>query len=286
MVEEIVELIRRTSTVLPDDVVGALRAAREHEEPGGRAHTILGSLLENASLAAAESVPICQDTGTAVFYVERPASVPEGTVRRDIVGAVRTAVARNHLRPNAVDPVDGANSGDGTGAGIPQIFFRESNGDRLGIRLLLKGGGCENVGTQYSLPDTRLEAGRDADGVRTCILDAVVSAQGMGCAPGILGVGIGGDRGSSHLLAKKQLLRRLDDEHDDGVLAELEADSVVRLNELGIGPMGLGGNTTVLGVKIGAAARHPASFFVTVAYMCWACRRGGMTLDAEGVTYD
>ncbi len=286
MVEEIVELIRKTSAVLPDDVTGALRAAREHEEPGGRAHTILGSLLENASLASAASVPICQDTGTAVFYVDRPASVQEGTIRRDIVGAVRTAVARNFLRPNAVDPVSGANSGDGTGAGIPQMYFRESSGDRLRIRLLLKGGGCENVGAQYSLPDVRLEAGRDAEGVRRCILDAVVSAQGMGCAPGILGVGIGGDRCGSHRLAKKQLLRRLDDLNDDAVLAELEEDLFARLNELGIGPMGLGGNTTVLGVKIGAAARHPASFFVSIAYMCWAFRRGGVTLDADGVTYD
>ena len=138
----------------------------------------------------------------------------------------------------------------------------------------MKGGGSENMSRQYSLPDEPLGAGRDLDGVRRCILDAVWRAQGYGCAPGILGVCIGGDRASSFETAKRQLLRPLGDSAASPALRKLERTALLEANSLGIGPMGLGGKTTLLGVKIAALARLPASFFVTVAYMCWACRRG------------
>ena len=136
---------------------------------------------------------------------------------------------------------------------------------------------------QYSLPDAALGAGRDLEGVRKCILDAVQKIQGYGCAPGILGVCIGGDRATGYEVAKEQLLRPLDEKRlqstaVDGCrrgkpLAALEQRLLREANFLGIGPMGLGGKTTLLGVKIAARPRVPASFFVTVAYMCWACRR-------------
>jgi len=286
MVEEIVELIKRAATVLPDDVVIAIRSARDGEENGSRAFNILGAILENISLARRKSVPICQDTGVPVFHVYRPDSMSEAEITRAVIDAVRRSVSLYYLRPNAVDPISGLNTTDGTGRNMPQLHFENCGEGALRINLLLKGGGSENVGAQYSLPDSGLDAGRDLDGVRRCIEDAVVLAQGRGCPPGIVGVGIGGDRSGSYLLASKQFFRRLDDENDDPVLRELEKQMTSRLNELGIGPMGLGGNSTVLGVKVAAIERHPASYFVSVAYMCWALRRASVVFEKDGASYD
>ncbi|MDI6814385.1 MAG: fumarate hydratase, partial [Desulfitobacteriaceae bacterium] len=149
----------------------------------------------------------------------------------------------------------------------------------------LKGGGCENVGAQYSLPYNALKAGRDLEGVRKVVLDAVHQAQGQGCAPGILGVAIGGDRGSSYYASKEVLFRHLDDENENPELAQLEKRLTEEANQLGIGPMGFGGKTTVLGTKITALNRLPASFFVTVSYMCWAYRRRRMVWQDGKVSY-
>jgi fumarate hydratase class I len=150
------------------------------------------------------------------------------------------------------------------------------------VRLIMKGGGCENVGRQYSLPNEELNAGRDLDGVRRCILDAIVSAQGNGCAPGILGVCIGGDRATGYECSKIQFLRKIADRSHVKVLARLEDRILKESKQLAIGPMGFGGTTALLGVKIGSLSRLPASFFVTVSYMCWAFRRRGMLLSARG----
>ena len=150
------------------------------------------------------------------------------------------------------------------------------------IRLVLKGGGCENVGIQYSLPDGRLGAGRDLVGVEKVILDAAYQAQGKGCGPGILGVCIGGDRATGYVHSKEQFLRRLDDTNPDAGLAALEARVVEKANRLGIGPMGFGGATTLLGCKAGVLNRLPASYFVSISYMCWAYRRQGATLRPDG----
>jgi fumarate hydratase class I len=150
---------------------------------------------------------------------------------------------------------------------------------------LLKGGGSENVGFQYSLPHGALNAGRDLDGVRKVVLEGVFKAQGKGCGPGILGVGIGGDRPHSYWVSKEQLFRPLDDVNPDPRLAELEERILREGNELGIGPMGFGGNTTLLGVKVGSAHRLPASFFVSVSYLCWAARRKTMTVRNGEVEY-
>ena len=149
------------------------------------------------------------------------------------------------------------------------------------VTLLMKGGGSENMSRQYSLPDAALGAGRDLEGVRRCVLDAVQKAQGYGCAPGILGVCIGGDRACGFEEAKHQLLRSLDDSNADPELARLEKRVLKEANSLGIGPMGLGGKTTLLGVKIGSRPRVPASFFVTVAYLCWAARRQTVKFPLE-----
>ena len=282
----VLELIRLTSTDLPPDIERALRRARPHEDQGSAASGALDTILENVDLARAQSTPVCQDTGTPLFFVRHPAGWSTRELTRQIRQAVAEATRRAYLRPNAVDSVSGKNSGDNLGdEAFPTVHFEESESQDLTVDLLLKGGGCENVGAQYSLPDDRLGAGRDLEGVRRAVLDAVHQAQGFGCAPGVLGVAIGGDRGSGFAASKAALLRPLDDTHEDEQLAALEARLLQEANTLGIGPMGFGGKTTVLGVKAAKLHRLPASYFVSVSYMCWAHRRRRMTVRGEAVEY-
>jgi len=282
----LLELIRLTSTDLPPDVEAALHQARLREQPGSAAAGALDSILENVSLAREKSSPICQDTGTPLFYVRYPAGGSPRRLREQIRQAVAVATKKAYLRPNAVDSLSGKNSGDNLGdEAFPTIHFEEIDGDDLTVELILKGGGCENVGAQVSLPDDRLNAGRDLEGVRRVVLEAVHRAQGQGCAPGILGVAIGGDRGSSFAASKEVLLRPLDDVHPQAELAELEARLLQEGNQLGIGPMGFGGETTLLGVKATDLHRLPASFFVSVSYMCWAYRRRRMVVHGDDVSY-
>jgi fumarate hydratase class I len=277
------ELIRQASTDLPGDVEDALRrAAGAETDPG--LQQVLEVILENAALARERSTPICQDTGQLNFTLHHPPSQKPSELRPALERAVVRATELTILRPNAVDAVTGKNSGDNLGLGFPAFTFQSWDSDALQVDLLLKGGGSENVSAQYKLPDVSLGAGRDLDGVRRVVLDAVVRAQGLGCAPGILGVGIGGDRTGSFALAKKQLLRPLTDRNPDPALGKLEERLTEEANDLGIGPMGFGGRTTLLGVKAGAGHRHPASFFVSVAYLCWAARRKRMVLKEGEVT--
>jgi len=286
LTEMFLELIRLASTDLPPDVEAALRQAREREEPGSAAQGALDAILRNVEMARLHSTPICQDTGTPLFYVRHPAGWSTRQLRDQIRAAVAEATARAYLRPNAVDAISGKNSGNNLGdEAFPTIHFEEIEEDELVVDLMLKGGGCENVGAQYSLPDTRLGAGRDLEGVRKVVLDAVHRAQGKGCAPGVLGVAIGGDRGSSFLGSKQTLLRPLDDRNSDPRLAELETKLYEQANQLGIGPMGFGGKTTVLGVKARGMHRLPASFFVSVSYMCWAHRRRRMIVRGDQIEY-
>jgi len=285
--EHLLELIRLTATDLPPDVEAALRQAVEREAPGSAARGALEAILKNVELARQNATPICQDTGTPIFYVTYPEGWSTRRLREDIRAAVAEATARAYLRPNAVHPITGKNTGNNLGDDyFPTIHFKEVEGDTLTVDLMLKGGGCENVGAQYALPDSRLGAGRDLEGVRRVVLDAVHKAQGKGCAPGILGVAIGGDRGSSYIASKEVLYRRLNDAHPDPQLAALEARLTDEANQLGIGPMGFGGQTTVLGTKLTTLHRLPASYFVTVSYMCWAYRRRRMTVRNGQVTYE
>ena len=272
MTEKIVDLVRRTSTSLPADVLRAIRAARRRESAGSSAAVVLDTILENCALAAGKGVPLCQDTGALVFFVNE--SLRRRVTRDVLAKAVAAATARGYLRRNTIDPVTGRSFDDNCAEGAPAVRYC----DRPGITLIMKGGGSENMSRQYSLPDAALCAGRDLEGVRRCLLDAVVKAQGYGCAPGVLGVCVGGDRATGYEVAKEQLLRPLDASGaaDDPKLRALERRIMRETNSLGIGPMGLGGKTTLLGVRIAARPRVPASFFVTVAYMCWACRRGSL----------
>ena len=285
---DILELIRRTSTSLPPDVEERLQAAVEKEEPGSAARGALETILKNVELARAQSTPICQDTGTPIFYVHYPEGWSTRKLKAQIRAAMAEATKRSYMRPNAVDAVYDKNSGNNLGGDeFPYIHFEEVDTDEpLTIELMLKGGGCENVGAQYSLPNAQLGAGRDLAGVRKVVLDAVHKAQGKGCAPGILGVAIGGDRGSSYYASKEVLFDPIGTSNPDPKLAALEEQLTGEANQLGIGPMGFGGQTTVIDTKISGLHRLPASYFVSVSYMCWAYRRRKMTVSGDEIAYD
>jgi fumarate hydratase class I len=288
LTNEILELIRRTSSDLPPDVEKRLRAAIEKEAPGSAARGALETIIKNVTLSRKNSSPICQDTGTPIFYVKYPTGWSTIQLKKQIRNALAEATKRSYMRPNAVDAIYDKNSGNNLGGDdFPYIHFDEIEGDELTIELMLKGGGCENVGAQYSLPDSRLGAGRDLAGVRKVVLDAVHKAQGQGCAPGILGVSIGGDRGSGYLKSKEILYDKIGTPNPDPKLAELEERLTEESNQMGIGPMGFGGKTTVIDTKITGLSRLPASYFVTVSYMCWAYRRRKMTVKSDGeAAYD
>jgi len=279
--DSILELIRRTSTQLPADVVRAVTAARQQETPGSNADVALDVIGCNIRLAGDSSLPLCQDTGTILFYVHTPVGYDQLEFEETATDAVRHATKLGYLRQNSVDSITGKNSGDNTGPGSPVFHFHQWREPHVEVKLMLKGGGCENMNAQYSLPHPDL-GGRDLKGVENAILDCILQAQGQGCGPGILGVCIGGDRTTGYDHAKQQLLRLLDDTNTDPLLADLEARVVDKANQSGIGPMGFGGRTTLLACKIGKLNRLPASFYVSVAYMCWAYRRRGAKLDGQG----
>jgi fumarate hydratase class I len=287
--DSVIELIRRASTDLSIDVENSLQNALNSEKSDTPAKSVLSTILENVAIARKNSTPICQDTGYLIFYVELPESntSPKHTdIKNAILEATREATKKQFLRPNAVDPITGKNTGDNVGINAPYIHFSQSEKNEIKISLMLKGGGSENVGTQYKLPESSLAAGRDLKGVKKVIIDAVLKAQGQGCAPGIIGVGIGGDRFTSYVLSKEQFFRKLGSRSNIKEIADLEVELYNNLNTLGIGPMGLGGKTTVLDVFIGLQHRHPATFYVAISYMCWAFRRKMMMLRNGEVAYD
>jgi len=283
--DSITKLIIKTSTDLPPDVRRAMAEAVESEAPATSAMTALNVIATNIDMACDDEGPICQDTGMPTFEIKTPVGANQITMKREIKEAISEATKLGKLRPNSVDSMTGTNSGNNLGPGTPVMHFEQwENDDEIEVKLLLKGGGCENKNIQYSLPAELAylgRAGRDLDGVRKCLLHAVWQAQGQGCSAGAIGVAIGGDRTSGYVHAKEQLFRTLDDTNPDPKLAALE-DYVMRTaNTLGIGTMGFGGGVTLIGCKVGALNRLPASFFVSVAYDCWAFRRLGVVLDAR-----
>ncbi len=286
LTDQILELVRLAATDLPPDVEETLRNSLDNEAEGSAARGALETILENVALAREKSTPICQDTGTPIFYVSYPEGWSTRKLSRQIKDAVIQATERAYLRPNSVNTLSGKNTGDNSGDDYyPSIHFNEIEDDVLEIDLLLKGGGCENVSTQYKLPDSSLGAGRDLEGVRKVSLDAVARAQGKGCAPGTLGIAIGGDRGTSYAASKEVLRRPLDDSNPEPILAEMEEKITQQANQLDIGPMGFHGKTTVLGTKIKNLHRLPASYFVSISYMCWAYRRRKMVYRGGEVSY-
>ncbi len=277
----IFKLIEKTSSTLPDDVVKVIKSARGREKSGTAAKYAMDFIQENIEVARSRQLPLCQDTGSLLFFVSQPIGFDQIKFKKDAVFAIKRATKVGLLRENSVDPITGVNDGTNVGPGHPDIHFFQHKKKSIEIRLMMKGGGSENVGAQYALPFAPLSAGRDLGGVKKVILDAVNSAQGKGCGPGIIGVTIGGDRANGYLNSKEQLLRTLDDTNPDKVLMKLEKEIVKLSNSLKIGPMGFGGETTLLGCKISKLNRLPASYFVSVSYMCWAFRRQGIILNSE-----
>jgi fumarate hydratase class I len=282
LLETFVEIIRKTSTELPKDVIEAIHEGKRREAEASRGEYAMGIIEKNIDLARLKSQPLCQDTGSILFYIHYPAKMDADLIQKIARKAVVEATKKGYLRQNSVDSVTGKNSGNNTGPGTPTLHLEPWKKPHFDIRLMLKGGGCENVGAQYSLPDSRIGASRDLEGVRRCILDCVQQAQGKGCGPGVLGVTIGGDRATGYAASKEQLLRKMQDRNPDAALAALEERCLTEANQLGIGPMGFGGKTTLMGVKITALNRVPASFFVSVSYMCWAYRRQGAQVTPKG----
>jgi fumarate hydratase class I len=282
--ESVYQLIVETSTNLPGDVRAVINKARELEDEGTRAALSLSTIADNIMMAENNVSPICQDTGMLTFIIHVPVGANQIVMKKQIIEAVKQATKEGKLRENSVDSLTGANSGDNVGPGTPVIHFEQWEQNCIDIRLILKGGGCENKNIQYSLP-AELEgvgkAGRDLDGIRKCIMHAVYQAQGQGCGAGFIGVGVGGDRTTGYELAKHQLFREVDDVNPNADLRKLEDYVMENANKLGIGTMGFGGQVTLLGCKIGVINRLPASYFVSVAYNCWAYRRQGVVLNAE-----
>jgi fumarate hydratase class I len=282
--DSVLQLIVRTSTDLPPDVRSAMKTALVEEPAGTRGAQALTIIAQNIDLAVDGEGAICQDTGMPTFEIKVPVGANQIWMRQQIREAVREATRRGKLRPNSVDSITGKNSGDNLGPGTPIIHFDQWERDDIEIKLILKGGGCENTNAQYAVPVELPHLGRadrNLDGVRKCVLHAVWQAQGKGCSPGAVGVCIGGDRTSGYLYAKEQLFRQLDDVNPDSRLADLESSVMATVNTLEIGPMGFGGKVTLIGCKVGALNRLPASFFVSVAYDCWAFRRLGVVLNAS-----
>lgn len=279
------KLIVDTSTFLPPDVRVTIAKAKARENAGTSASLSLSTITDNIKMAEENVSPICQDTGLPTFIIKTAVGANQIEMTKAIKEAIAEATKDGKLRPNSVDSLTGENSGDNLGEGLPVIKYEQWEKDEIDVRLILKGGGCENKNIQYSLP-ADLEgigkAGRDLDGIRKCILHSVYQAQGQGCSAGFIGVGIGGDRSAGYELAKKQLFREADDTNPHPELAKLEEYVLENANKLGIGTMGFGGETTLLGCKIGVMNRIPASFFVSIAYNCWAFRRLGVVLDQEG----
>jgi fumarate hydratase class I len=282
--ESVLQLIVKTSTDLPPDVREAVKAARAREDHGSRSAQALAIIAQNIDQAAAGEGAICQDTGMPTFEIKTPVGANQIWMKEQVKAAVAEATRRGKLRPNSVDSLTGENSGTNLGPGTPILHFEQWEHDAIEVKLILKGGGCENMNVQYSLPAELPHLGRadrTLEGVRKCVLHAVWQAQGKGCGPGAIGVCIGGDRTSSYVEAKQQLFRTLDDVNPDERLAGLEAEIMRTVNTLGVGTMGFGGKVSLIGCKVGALNRLPASFFVSVAYDCWAFRRLGVSLDAR-----
>jgi fumarate hydratase class I len=269
----LLELITETSTNLPPDVRQAMGMALEEETPDTQSSQALHIIATNIDMAAEDVGPICQDTGMPTFQIHTPVGVNQILIKKAVLEAVAEATRLGKLRPNSVDSITGKNSGNNLGAGTPVVHFEQWEEEDIEVKLILKGGGCENKNIQYSLP-CELEhlgrADRNLAGVKKCLLQ--------------IGVCIGSDRAHGYVLAKEQLFRLLDDVNPNPALAELELEVMEEANRLGVGAMGFGGRVSLIGCKVTAANRLPASFFVSVAYDCWAFRRLGVRLDsATGV---
>jgi len=270
-----VELLRKTVTRMTDDVVNELKNAMKNEtEEVPRMQ--LKAILDNLELAEKTTTPLCQDTGVTIFYVNLPRCL-NVDVEKSIVEGVREATKTVPLRPNAVHPLTRKNPGDNVGRKMPYVNFKVWDKDYLEITVMTKGAGSENM-SQLAM----LTPSQGVKGVKEFILNVVLKAGSNPCPPTILGVGIGGSSDIAAKLAKEALLRPINKPNEDAEIASMEKELKDALNDLGIGVMGLGGKTTVLGVNIEYAFCHTASLPVAVNVQCWAARRGTAQIFPDG----
>jgi fumarate hydratase subunit alpha len=270
-------LLKQAVIYLPDDVKNALTKAYS-EETSATGKTQLKAILDNIELAEKYQAPVCQDTGTLIFYIKTGAKVTNlDKIESAVTNATKRATKEVPLRPNAVDPFTGKNSGDNTGRYLPVLNWEIVPGDTLEMTVMTKGGGSENV-----CQGGMIVPGEGIKGVKKFVIDAVIKAGAQPCPPTILGVAMGGGADVSMKLAKKTLLKPLTEHNPDPEIAKLEKEIFEAANMTGIGPMGLGGKTTVLGVHIDYAFRHPASFPVAVVFNCWASRRASLRINTDG----
>lgn len=272
----VVEMLRRAATTLPRDVVNALEISKRRE--GNKiARLQFDCMLKNLELAKKSRAPICQDTGIPLFFVKLGSGLRlDFDLGRALADAVRDATKKIPLRANVVDPLSRKNTGANIGEGQPIVHLELVPGKELRIDLMLKGAGAENCGRLFMLKPT---AGEEA--IKSAVLLTIEEAGGQPCPPTIVGVGIGGSAEAACLLAKKALLRPLGSKNPDKKLARMERELTGDANGLGIGPMGLGGQTTVLGVRIAKAACHTASLPVAINLQCWAARRASARLVGD-----
>jgi fumarate hydratase subunit alpha len=272
----VVNLLKAANTKLPRDIGWALEAAAGWEaDPLAR--TQLGAIMDNVKKAEVLGRPMCQDTGIPTFYVRGRF---DSSVGDEIAKGLKRATETIPLRPNTVDPLTRKNPGDNLGSGMPAIHYIPTNDDFLEISVLIKGAGSENM-TKLAM----LNPSDGIEGVKKFVVDSVLDAGGRPCPPGIIGVGIGGTADDCVSMSKEVLMSSLDSDNDDPALKDLEEELFVRLNDSGLGPMGLGGSTTSLRVKIKTAYCHTASLPVAVSIGCWAMRRAVARITDTNVEY-
>ncbi|ASJ13283.1 fumarate hydratase [Thermococcus thioreducens] len=277
MIEAIVEAIRLAVTKIPEDTFSAIRKAYAEEEDE-TARFNLGNIIKAIDLGFADRVPVCQDTGTITFFVEAGVESPYlGGLRDLLIEATRRATGEIPLRPNAVDVLTGKNSGDNTGRNVPLIHWEPVPGDRIRIAVLPKGGGSENCSALAMLTPAE-----GWEGLKRFVVEHVKACGGKPCPPVILGIGVGGGADYAPLLAKKALLRKVGERNPNDKIAKIEEELLTAVNGTGIGPMGMGGRTTALDVRIEVAHRHPASFPVGLVVQCWANRRAFIEIKPDG----
>jgi fumarate hydratase subunit alpha len=270
-------ILKQAVIYLPEDVKQTLKKAYA-EETSETGKTQLKAILDNIELAEKYQAPVCQDTGTIIFYIKAGAKAKDlDKIEEALINATRRATKEVPLRPNSVDPFTQKNSGDNTGRYIPFLHWEIVPGDSLELTVMTKGGGSENV-----CVTGMLVPGEGIKGLKKFVVDAVIKAGAQPCPPNILGVAIGGGADIAMKLAKKTLLKPLNEPNQDPEIAKLEKEIFEAANMTGIGPMGLGGKTTVLGVHVDYAFRHPASFPAAVAFNCWAARRASARINADG----
>lgn len=274
----VVELLKRAVTKLPPDIEEALYNAYK-KETSEVAKMQFKAILDNINLAGETLTPMCQDTGVHIFYVTL-GNVKTGDIEKAIRNGVKEATEKVPLRPNAVHPLTRKNPGTNLGEKMPYINYDVSDADYIEIHAMPKGAGSENMSKL-----AMLNPAQGINGIKEFALDTLLNAGSKPCPPVILGMGIGGSADISMKLAKKALLRPVTSRHPDAELAALEDELLQALNETGIGPMGLGGNTTVLGVNIEYAYCHTASHPVAINIQCWAARRASARMYEDTVEY-